>query len=180
MNPMRALLGVGVLSGILAACSGESAPAAGTGSGGGALVLACQSAASHFATLCAGSDPRPCYWNAYAKLCATGRTQLLVDSMKCLDNTTCRTFSDPNEAASCLAQLHAADESASAKTAIENACSSCGGSSCSTITGTAEILPYLADADLATLVSCASAGCAGLAPACASDEALAPFVACGP
>jgi hypothetical protein len=157
------------------ACSG--APS--TAGDAGPLVADCQAAANNFARLCAGSDPRPCLWNAYAKLCATGRTQLLVDSMKCLNNTTCRAFSDPNEAASCLAQLHAADQTAAAKSTIQRVCTSCGGSNCSTVSGVAEVLPYLTDAELVDWGSCSGNQCTTLAKGCSSNAALAPFAACG-
>jgi hypothetical protein len=171
------VVGLGLVWSAVCACSGPSQPAA-VGDAG-LLVTECQAAANNFATLCAGSDPRPCLWNAYAKLCGTGQTQLLVDSMKCLDNTTCRTFSDPNQGESCLAQLHAANETQVAKAAIQSSCNTCGGSSCSTVTGTAEILPYLTDADLSAFASCNGNACNKIASACSSNESIAPFVACG-
>jgi len=167
--------GVIALFGFGLGCSGAPTTAANADP----LVADCQASASNFARLCAGSDPRPCLWNAYAKLCATGRTQLLVDSMKCLKNTTCRTFSDPNDAASCLAQLHAAGETAAAKSTIQGVCTSCGGSSCSTVSGVAEVLPYLTDAELVDWTSCNANQCTTLAKGCSSSEALAPFAACG-
>jgi len=144
------------------------------------LVAQCQAAANNFATLCAGSAPRPCFWTAYAKLCATGNTQLLVDSMKCLDNTTCRTFSDPNQGAACLAMVHTNGETDAAKTAVKVDCMQCQAPSCDTVTGTAEILPYLPDSDLSALPGCEGTTCDILAiPAsCPSIPELAPFATC--
>ena len=160
----------------------EASPNADGGVGdAGSLVAECQTLAHHFATLCAGSDPRPCIWNAYADLCKTGQTQLLVDSMKCLDQTTCRTFSDPNQAATCLDTLHASSQSAAAKKYMSDTCTACNGTNCSQVVGTAEIFPYLGDADIASLSSCQGSACSvdGIVQACASSiPALQPFVAC--
>jgi hypothetical protein len=125
---------------------------------GGPLVARCQSLAQNFQTKCAGSDQRPCLWSAYAALCVTGQTQLLIDSMSCLDSTTCRTFSDPNQAVACLAQVHSAGETPAAKSFLESACSACD-AGCA-VNGTVEIIPYLTDSDLTTLSSCYPALCA--------------------
>jgi len=145
----------------------------------GGVVAQCEAQAQHFATLCAGDDIRPCLWNAYAKLCATGKTQLLVDSMNCLDQTTCRTFSDPNEAATCLANVHATGESQASKNFIQNECTSCG-SPCPDIGGDAEIIPYLTDSDVASLSACSSGACTidAVVQQCASVPDMAYFAAC--
>jgi hypothetical protein len=133
-----------------------------------ALIAQCQTQAQHFATLCAGSDPRPCLWNAYAQLCATGQTQLLIDSMNCLDQNTCRTFSDANNGVSCLNTLHSTDESQASRQFIIDACNACSDAgACATSYGTAEIFPYLTDADIALL---ASSNCRGTA--CTIDSAV--------
>ena len=145
----------------------------------GGLVAQCAAQAKHFATLCAGDDIRPCLWNAYAELCATGKTQLLVDSMNCLDQTTCRTFSDPNEAATCLANVHATGESQASKDFIQNECTSCG-SPCPDIGGDAEIIPYLTDSDVASLSTCSPGACTidAVVQQCASVPDMAYFAAC--
>jgi hypothetical protein len=137
----------------------------------GSLVTQCQAQAQHFATLCAGDDTRPCMWNAYAQLCATGQTQLLIDSMNCLDQNTCRTFSDPNEGLSCLNTVHASEETTASTSWIESECMTCGGSMCSTQVGPAEIFPYLTDADIAALSSCEGSACdlPSLIQGCASS-----------
>ncbi|HEY1958799.1 MAG TPA: hypothetical protein VGH28_24460 [Polyangiaceae bacterium] len=145
----------------------------------GGLVAQCETQAQHFATLCAGDDIRPCLWNAYAKLCATGKTQLLVDSMNCLDQTTCRTFSDPNEAATCLSNVHATGESQASKDFVQNECTACG-NPCPTIGGDAEIVPYLTDADVASLASCSSGACTidAVIQQCASVQDVGYFDVC--
>ncbi len=133
-----------------------------------ALIAQCQTQAQHFATLCAGSAPRPCLWNAYAQLCATGQTQLLIDSMNCLDQSTCRTFSDANNGVACLDTLHGASESQTSRQFIIDACNACSDAGgCATSYGTAEIFPYLTDADIALL---ASSNCRGTA--CTIDSAV--------
>jgi hypothetical protein len=150
----------------------------------GPLVAECQGLAQNFETKCAGSSPRPCLWSAYVMLCATGLTQLLVDSMKCLDSTVCRSFSDPNDGQACLARVHVNGESTAAKSFISQTCSACG-QGCATF-GTEEIFPYLSDGDLASLSGCDPALCslfgssdAGVdAAACFANPDLAPFVAC--
>jgi hypothetical protein len=134
------------------------------------LIAQCQTMAQNYATLCAGDDVRPCLWNAYAELCVTGETQLLVDSMNCLDKNTCRTFSDANGGVSCLDTLHASEESQASQQFIVNNCTSCGDSNCQSEVGIAEIFPYLPDADIAALSSCVGTACDldTLVPNCAS------------
>ena len=146
-----------------------------------ALVAQCQTQAQHFATLCAGIDVRPCVWNAYGELCKTGDTQLLIDSMNCLDQSTCRTFSDPNEGAACLQTLHNSSESASSKQWLVDWCNACGGTSCSTSFADAEIFPYLTDSDIAALSGCQGSACS-LGPLIQACAASVPdvdlFLAC--
>jgi hypothetical protein len=193
----------------LGACSGGATPTAAGGGAGGApdgtgggatsgattgggstggavptsaLVAQCQALASNFETRCAGDDTRRCTWGAYAKLCANGQAQLLVDSMNCLDSTTCRAFSDANAGNACLATVHRTGESTSARAYVESFCTACSGSNCSTVTGTAEILPYLSDADVTSLASCGGSACtfSTLLTSCASVPGLALFAACKP
>jgi hypothetical protein len=169
---------------LLSACNGPGDPGADSGSGTGPLVAECQALAQNFETKCAGSNPRPCLWSAYGKLCATGQTQLLIDSMNCLASTTCRTFSDPNSGQACLAQVHTNGESSAAKSFISQGCSACS-QGCAMF-GTEEIFPYLSDADVASLSGCYPALCslfggpdAGVdAGACFTNPDLALFVAC--
>jgi hypothetical protein len=146
-----------------------------------ALVAQCQTQAHHFATLCAGDDQRPCMWNAYAELCATGDTQLLIDSMNCLDQTTCRTFSDPNEGLACLDGVHGAHESPASTQFIIDTCTACGDTNCSSTVGPAEIFPYLTDADISSIASCRGTSCA-IATVVQSCAATVPdlnlFLAC--
>ncbi len=145
------------------------------------LVAQCQAAAQNFATKCAGEAVRVCLWGAYGQLCATGHTQLLIDAMKCLDATTCRTFSDANEGNACLDALHGADDTAVAKTFDQTQCTACGGGQCATHPGTAEIFPYLPDADLTSAGKCGGDACTPDATykACLGAIATAaPFMAC--
>jgi hypothetical protein len=156
-----------------------SGDAAATGDASLGLVAQCQAAAKHFAKLCAGDDVRPCLWNAYAGLCATGQTQLLVDSMNCLDNTVCRTFSDANQGNACLERVHNAEETSTAKAVGAQYCTMCGGTNCSTVTGTMEIYPYLSDDQLAAVEMCdGGATCTAGVSACPGAAELTPFIAC--
>jgi hypothetical protein len=175
-----------VLPGLLSgACStgGTGTPGGDGGAQPSALVAQCQSLAMNFQTKCAGSAPRPCLWAAYGQLCKTGRTQLLIDSITCLDATTCRTFSDPNQAAQCLAGVHGTGESAAARAFLSDTCSACGQTGCSAPpTGTAEIYPYLTDADLMAVAGCRGSACTldAIDKACAQISDIAPFAACSP
>lgn len=148
-----------------------------------ALVAECQALATTFRDNCAGSDARPCLWDAYASLCATGNTQLLVDSMNCLDRTTCRSFSDPNEGLACLETVHAAGRTAAVNAAFEATCMACSGVDCGRVqaSATAEILPYVSDADIAAFQSCRGSSCsfAEFLTSCASVPSFAAFAACG-
>ncbi len=145
------------------------------------LVAECQSQANHFATLCAGDDVRPCMWDAYAKLCVTGETQLLVDSMNCLDQTTCRTFSDANGGVACLDKTHASEESSASQSYITSTCTACKETDCAASVGVAEIFPYLTDTDIAALPACQKSACdlTTLVENCAATiPDLALFLAC--
>lgn len=124
-----------------------------------ALVTQCQTLANKFAGLCSGDAPRPCLWNAYAELCQSGQTQLLIDSMNCLDQTTCRTFSDPNEGEACLDSTHASEEPIASQSFITQTCAACNQTNCAAGVGVAEIIPYLTDADVAALASCRGNAC---------------------
>jgi hypothetical protein len=142
------------------------------------LVATCQSKAMAYATLCQGMDNRACLWTAYASLCQTGNTKLLVDSMNCLDPNTCRTFSDPNDGATCLANVHGNEEPDASLTYISRTCARCGGS-CAPA-GTSELIPYLSAADLAALTTCGSAACSfqSIVTACSTVSGLALFQSC--
>jgi len=151
------------------------------GSDGGALVAQCQAMANQFQTLCAGVTDRVCLWGAYSKLCAIGKTQLLIDSMKCLDNTTCRTFSDANMGAACLKALHGTAETVPAKVAIQSVCMDCKlKMDCATVDGQSELLPYLSDADLNAIPNCRGTACdySPFVKACAALPGFVPFVPC--
>jgi hypothetical protein len=153
----------------------------GTNTDAGPLVAECQTLAKNFETKCSGSNPRPCVWQAYGKLCATTpKLQLLVDSMKCLDASTCRIFSDPNQGAACLAAAHQAGQSPAAKKAIEDGCTACGGSNCSTVTGQVEVIPYLSDSEIAQLAACKGNACTidALIKACGNVPNVGLFTAC--
>jgi hypothetical protein len=173
-----------VVCAAFACTSGSQTPASTTSQSGDAssgasssLVMECQSLAQNFEQKCAGDDVRPCLWSAYAKLCATGQTQLLIDSMKCLDSSTCRTFSDPNEGEACLAKLHAMSETAAAKSFLQSGCNECDAGNCGTVRGTDEIFPYLLDSDFTALGSCASqVMCSSAFPvSCESDQNFGYF-----
>lgn len=145
-----------------------------------AIVSTCQALANNFVTKCAGDAPRPCAWTAYAQLCATGQTQLLIDSMSCLDSTLCRLLSDPNEGEACLEAVHTNEQSTAAKSFLASFCTRCGGSNCSSVQATDEILPYLTDLDLAALSSCAPTACTlpEFISACPSVANLQLFASC--
>jgi hypothetical protein len=120
-------------------------------------------------------------WNAYAKLCETGDTKLLVDSMNCLDQSTCRTFSDANGGVACLDKIHASEESSASKGYIVDTCTTCMGTSCSASVGIAEIFPYLTDGDIAGLPACEKNACeiTTLVKNCAATiPDIALFLAC--
>jgi hypothetical protein len=119
-------------------------------------------------------------WGAYAKLCAAGQTQLLIDSMNCLDGTTCPAFSDANAGNACLATVHDGGESATAKAYLKSFCTACAGSNCSAVTGTAELFPYLSDADVTALANCRGSACtlSALFSSCGSVPGVAVFAAC--
>ena len=151
-----------------------------SGADGGGMVAQCESLAANFATLCAGDPGRVCGWNAYGQLCRTGNAALLVASMSCLDQTVCRTFSDPNDGAACLTTAHASGETPAVRAAIESGCTACGGTGCTTVQGTAEILPYLSDADAAMFAGCRGTACSlvEVIAACSTVPGFGLFSSC--
>jgi hypothetical protein len=170
-------------------CGGgpTTSPDAGASSGGtgasAALVAQCESLASTLSAGCMTTNDasRACFFTAYGKLCSTGNTKLLVDAMNCVSGATCRSFSDPNDSATCLAQAAAADETPASRANLETLCMACGGSDCATITGTGEIVPYLPDSELASLIACVGTthcSASQLASSCAGVPDVAPFAAC--
>jgi hypothetical protein len=166
--------------GSVAGCGSSTTSTPAPDAAGSDLVVECQALATNFEQKCSGdtSQDAVCLWRGYAKLCATGRAQLLIDSMKCLDATTCRTFAyAPDKEQVCLTGIHVRDETQAARSFIQNDCLMCGSSSPScTTTGLAEIYPYLTDADLSALSACRGSGCPGATPAaCESIQAVAGF-----
>jgi hypothetical protein len=147
-----------------------------------ALVSQCESLASTLSAGCTtiGDASRACFYTAYGKLCRTGNTQLLVDSMNCVAGATCRSFSDPNDSAACLAQVHATGETTEVRAYIGRLCGACGGTNCGAVTGTAEIVPYLPDSDIGEVNACVGSDCAaaGIATSCSGVPDVAPFAAC--
>ncbi len=141
-----------------------------------ALVNDCITLATRFRDLCAESNgetsERVCLWEAYRDLCRTGNTQLLVDSMECLDINFCRTFSDANDGNACLNELHARAQPATVRERIVSQCTQCGGD-CSTSFGQGEIIPYLPSSEFQELASC------GL-EACTLDDLLSECSDVGP
>lgn len=154
---------------------------AGQEADGGSLVGECEALATSLEAACAGSEPRPCIWGAYRQLCASGNTQLLVDSMRCFDGTVCRTFSDPNEAAECLTTAHESGLTATARATIQGVCEACGGSGCEAVFPSIEILPYLSDEDLAAVPTCRGDACNldALIAACGAEPGFDLFASCG-
>ncbi len=142
-----------------AANDGATPTDAGKNDASPALVAQCQTLANKFAGLCSGDAPRPCLWNGYAQLCQSGQTQLLIDSMNCLDQTVCRLFSDPNEGEACLDTTHASEEPVASQNFITQTCAACNQTNCAAGVGVAEIIPYLTDADIAALASCRGNAC---------------------
>jgi len=114
--------------------------------------------AQGFAALCTGDATQQCFWNAYGQLCATGYAVLLVNSMACLDQTTCAAFSNPGTGAACLGNVHKFDESSASKAFVQSVCNACG-NPCPNIGGDAELIPYLTLADITKLSSCSSGAC---------------------
>jgi hypothetical protein len=172
------------------ATDADAAPSA----DGGPLVAECQALAMTFANTCydeytgdtlTPDTERVCIWQAYAHLCQTGRTQLLLDSMMCFgQNPSCWTFSDSNDAATCLNNVHAASPPSPALVAFANQyCGACNtGGGCAdagaSLSGAgAELFPYMTDAQLSQTSSClADASCnASLPSACTAVPELAIF-----
>lgn len=151
-----------------------------SGDGGVITVASCQQLAMTMAANCASVPIRQCIWNGYAQLCATGNTRLLVESMRCLGTTSCRTFSDANDAVACLTAAHAANETPAVRASLQSMCSSCDGGSCGSAGATAEIFPYLSDANIALVTACRGSACEPetTVMACRMSPAVAPFIAC--
>lgn len=145
-------------------------------------VARCVERAEHFRDLCASAngatDERVRLWAGYAELCQTGNTELLLASLECLDETQCRTFTDPNEDAACLEVVHAGQPQP-IRDVLVDVCDRCGLADCPAYRF--EIYPYLPATEAAPLAACsAEATCSadGLLAACERDIAqLAPFVA---
>lgn len=159
------------------------------GDAGTSAIAECEALATTFESNCAGSDPRPCIWAAYRALCRTGNTEVLLDSMRCLDATQCRSFADPNDGEPCLSLIHGADLPVPTAVLIEEACTDCGGANCEAWTsptmavpGNTEILPFLSSADVAAVSSCRGTECTidGIIGACGSVPAIAAFASCVP
>jgi hypothetical protein len=173
-----------VLISLTSACDGE--PVAGdSGASDSAtpspLVAECEARATAMAANCA--DARVCMWEGYRELCARGRTQLLLDSMACFSDTTCRTFSSPGESVACLEAVHAAGQSPAARAAITAMCRSCEGPDCDAVASWMELIPYLSDADIALFEECRGNGAACsvdhvITGCSASVPGLAAFAGC--
>ncbi len=128
---------------------------------------------------------RVCIWQAYAHLCQTGRTQLLLDSMMCFgQNPSCWTFSDSNNARTCLNNVHAASPASPALVAFATRyCGACdAGGGCAdagaSLSGAeAELFPYMTDAQLTETSAClADASCSNTSlPTCTAVPELALF-----
>ncbi len=161
---------------------GGSAVDAGREVDAGRMPSECEVLANTFATNCSDVAARACAWRAYAQLCRIGNASLLLASMRCLDATECRTFSDPNDGADCLMALHTANQSATARRVITAGCTRCGGTECDRVISAAEIVPYLIDADIEAMETCGGSACSldDVIAACSSIPAVAPFAACGP
>ncbi|HEY5062745.1 MAG TPA: hypothetical protein VII52_14490 [Gemmatimonadaceae bacterium] len=143
------------------------------------FVQSCQSL--HDSSGPAPDTERMCIWTAYGHLCRTGNTQLLVDSMNCFgSNVNCWTFSDSNNAAACLASVHATGESEAVRTLLQNVCTSCGSTNCAVVTGQAELIPYVSDDEVAALASCGGTACtnAAFVANCTSVPDVAAIFSC--
>jgi hypothetical protein len=128
----------------------------------GGLVSQCQTLADGFiaaANKCGDTD-RACVWKEYHDdLCVSGQTQLLVTSMQCFSMPPyCWTFSDPNQAESCIVQAHKTGESAAWQKLMQNYCSACP-SQCMFPIQLWEVGPYLNDNDVAALANCWPQNC---------------------
>jgi hypothetical protein len=135
---------------------------------------------------------RTCMWTTYAHICQTGRTQLLLDSMMCFgQNPSCWIFSDSNAAASCLDSVHAATAASPALgTFAQRVCVGCdSGATCTgdaaamytaeINAGRSELLPYVSDAELVQIATCATTSCpATIAVNCASMPDVAGTLNC--
>jgi hypothetical protein len=187
---MRRIIGISfglALSSALVACpSTPSGSDSGmTASDAAGDVAACEALARTFRDNCeetnGPTDERVCLWESYARLCRIGNTALLLDAMECLDESTCRTFSDANDGVSCLQTLHATQQPAALRSFIEGQCAACGGTDCSAGTATAEIFPYVLASDAPALDTCTTSETCMLptiVTACSSVPAVAAFAAC--
>jgi hypothetical protein len=72
------------------------------------------------------------------------------------------------------------EQSTTAKSFLASFCTRCGGSNCSSVQATVEILPYLTDADLTELTSCAATACTlpEVLSACPNVANLQLFASC--
>jgi hypothetical protein len=148
-----------------------------------ALIAECERLANVQRTNCTSvSEQRACAWEQYGVLCRSGNTRLLVDAMTCLDQTACRTFSDPNDAQACLDAL-ADDRTAASRQAQIDFCVACGGqeAACARSTSTStEIVPYLSDTDIAALRECGLGQCSldAILTACVDAPGVGMFATC--
>jgi hypothetical protein len=161
----------------LPACSStpsEAADAGATTPDGGntnALVAECQTLAATFVQHChdeysgdalAPDTQRMCIWTTYGRICETGNAQILLDSMRCFNgNPSCWTFSDSNSAASCLASVHASEDTPATRAFLAQLCDHCGGSACDggAAQGQAELIPYVSSQELSAISSCLGTQC---------------------
>ncbi len=166
-----------------------------------ALVAECQALAMSFARACetelvggvvTPDTSRACVWTTYAHICQTGRTKLLLDSMMCLgQNPSCWVFSDSNTALPCLDSVHAATPASQGLHDLnQRLCMSCdAGASCAGDAaamyiaegnaGRSELLPYLSDAELDQIATCATTTCPpNIAMNCASLPDVAGTLNC--
>ncbi len=92
--------------------SGGDGGVGGTDGGAGDDVARCRAAAASLATTCEGDGDRTCHVGAYRDSCsADGRAGLFADGLDCLramsSAGSCRTFSDPSGAATCIDAVYA-------------------------------------------------------------------------
>ena len=137
-------------------------------------VATCQASVDAMIARCEGSTDRVCLWRGYRELCTRGNTSLLNAALACFaSGTFCRSFSDPNEARSCLDALGTSVPVDNVNY-MNGVITRCGGTPAAP-TGATEIFPYV---NANTLTDCTGSACSldAIVAACAASL---PSFTCG-
>lgn len=137
-------------------------------------VATCQARVDAMIARCEGDSARVCLWRGYRELCTQGNTALLNSALACFSGGTfCRSFSDPNEAESCLTALGPSIPMENVSY-MNGVISRCGGTPF-TPTGATEIFPYV---NANSLTDCTGSACTIDAIVMACSASLPSFT-CG-